>query len=363
VISSGMTASLALDMRHSLVRSVTVLLTFCARTFGVTRQKQHRGVTTTALVADHAARSEEWRAELAAAFGRLRPEVSDDPQAGPLPRTVLDGRMTAATLGRVGAFRVAGTPQIVRRTSTSITEAPADPLKVCIQQTGRAVVHQGDVEVVIRPGELALYDTGRPYDLRLEGNWVCVVMTIPRDALTMPASLVSAAMTHSFCADSGPGAVLTHLLDSALEDFSSGADDGACQLGEAGVLLMASLVRSAGLAAAPAEDALRTRVLTYLSAQLADPGLSHASVAAAHGMSARSLHRLFEREPHTVTEAIRAMRLDRIRTELVDPVSARRSTMAIAARWGFQDPAHFTRAFRSRFGVTPAALRREAIGR
>jgi hypothetical protein len=57
---------------------------------------------------------------------------------------------------------VAGSPQIVRRTAASLTAAPADPLKVCIQQTGRAVIHQGDREVVIGPGELALYDTGRP---------------------------------------------------------------------------------------------------------------------------------------------------------------------------------------------------------
>jgi AraC-like DNA-binding protein len=275
----------------------------------------------------------------------------------------LDGRMRATSLGRVGAFRVAGTPQIVRRTTSAIVDAPADPLKVCIQQTGRAVVHQGDVEVEIRPGELALYDTGRPYDLRLEGNWTCWVMTIPRDALSVPGNIVKAAMAHTFRADAGPGAVLAHLLDSSLAPQAAGTESGAEQLGEAGVLLMASLLRSAGDADTPAEDVLRTRVLAHVGAHLGDPDLSHASVAAAHGMSPRSLHRLFENEPHTVSETIRAMRLDTIRAELVDPMSARRSTMAIASRWGYQDPAHFTRSFRARFGATPAALRRESAAR
>ena len=271
--------------------------------------------------------------------------------------------MTATSLGRVGAFRVAGTPQIVRRTTSSIAIAPADPLKVCIQQTGRAVVHQGDVEVELRPGELALYDTGRPYDLRLEGNWTCWVMTIPRDALNMPGNVVKAAMTRSFRADTGPGAVLAHLIDSSLPPRAVDMGSGADQLGEAGVLLMASLLRIAGDADPPADDVLRTQVLAHLGAHLGDPDLSHASVAAAHGMSPRSLHRLFQDEPHTVSETIRAMRLDTIRAELVDPMSSRRSTMAIASRWGFQDPAHFTRAFRARFGATPAALRREAAAR
>jgi AraC-like DNA-binding protein len=353
-------------MRQSLVRYVTVLLTFLARVLGVTRQKhapQEPGVTTTAVADHHAARSEEWRAELAGAFGQLRAEVWDGPAARIRDARLLDGWMTATSLGRVGAFRVAGTPQIVRRTSRSIASAPADALKVCIQQTGRAVVHQDGVEVELRPGELALYDTGRPYDLRLEGNWTCWVMTIPRDALNMPGNVVKAAMTHSFRADIGPGAVLAHLIDSSLPSQAVDRVSGADQLGEAGVLLMASLLRSAGDAEPPADDILRTHVLAHLGAHLGDPDLSHASVAAAHGMSPRSLHRLFQDEPHTVSETIRAMRLDTIRAELVDPMSSRRSTMAIASRWGFQDPAHFTRAFRARFGATPAALRRESAAR
>lgn len=48
--------------------------------------------------------------------------------------------------------------------------------------------------------------------------------------------------------------------------------------------------------------------------------------------------------------------------ELVEPASLHRSKMAIATRWGYGDPAHFTRSFRARFGVTPAALRRRAKG-
>jgi hypothetical protein len=82
--------------------------------------------------------------------------------------------------------------------------APADPLKICIQRAGRTVLHQGEVTLSLEPGELAVYDTGRPYALRLEGAWSCTVMTVPRDALPVPQRALAGAMRRSFGALSGP---------------------------------------------------------------------------------------------------------------------------------------------------------------
>jgi AraC-like DNA-binding protein len=103
-------------------------------------------------------------------------------------------------------------------------------------------------------------------------------------------------------------------------------------------------------AATPDEssDALRLQVLGYVRAHLADPHLSHGDVAAAHHMAGRTLHRLFEHEPFTVTDYIRVQRLAAVHRDLTDPLLRNRSIAAIAARWGFTDQAHFTRAFRAR---------------
>jgi AraC-like DNA-binding protein len=35
-----------------------------------------------------------------------------------------------------------------------------------------------------------------------------------------------------------------------------------------------------------------------------------------------------------------------------------RAIAEIATRWGFRSPAHFTRAFQARYGITPAEFRR-----
>ena len=55
---------------------------------------------------------------------------------------------------------------------------------------------------------------------------------------------------------------------------------------------------------------------------------------------------------------LRQRRLDRCRSDLE---AARRteSITSIALRWGFNDPSHFSRLFRRRYGVAPRALARK----
>jgi transcriptional regulator GlxA family with amidase domain len=137
------------------------------------------------------------------------------------------------------------------------------------------------------------------------------------------------------------------------------------RLGEAGLHLVASALSSSSLpvgqASAAAADAARLRVLAYIRAHLDDPDLSHPQVAAVHHMAPRTLSRLFENEPFSVAGYIRTNRLLAVRRDLGDPLMARRSIAAIAARWGFPEQAHFTRAYRAEFGVTPSQARRTLL--
>jgi AraC-like DNA-binding protein len=294
-----------------------------------------------------------WRRTVADTFAQLVPA----PLTSASPPV---GRVRSTPLGLARAFRVAGSPQILRRTTTSLRTAPADPLKICIQRAGRTILHQGDVTLRLEPGQLALYDTGRPYALRLEGAWSCTVMTLPREALAVPGRMLVAAMQHAFAAGSGPGAVLTHLLETATQPGRGVL--AAPHLGDAGANLLAGLISAEdGPGTAPADltdEALRASVLAHIATHLNRPDLDPASVARAHHISTRTLYRLFEGADHSVAETIRGLRLDRIRDNLADPALARHPTMEIAARWGFPVQAHFIRAFHARFGLTPAAHRR-----
>lgn len=303
--------------------------------------------------ASHA--SDAWRHELETAFAGLQPE--------PLTRAHMTGHLDAACLGDVSTFRVAGTPQVVRRTRQRLDHAPG-LLKMCLQVRGGAVLHQEGRELRIGVGQLAVYDTRLPYDLRLEGDWECDVMTFPVDSLALPSRWLRDVMGTTHDTHAGPGCVLRSFIATSLQQFGGRpADATQLRFGEAGVNLLASTLTQAG---APdtddAPDAVRLQVIDYLRRHVSDPSLTHASVAAAHGMSARTLDRLFEDEPASVTTTLRNLRLDGARRELADPRSARYSINAVAASWCFVDPAHFSRAFKAHFGVSPSSVRAAAAG-
>ncbi|SOR83556.1 MULTISPECIES: helix-turn-helix domain-containing protein [Streptomyces] len=95
------------------------------------------------------------------------------------------------------------------------------------------------------------------------------------------------------------------------------------------------------------------RVKDHILRNLSDPGLSPSDIAAAHFMSVRYLHKLFELERVTVGEWIRTQRLERCRRDLLRSPALGYGVAAVARRWDFVSPSHFSSAFRAAYGVTP----------
>jgi AraC-like DNA-binding protein len=112
-----------------------------------------------------------------------------------------------------------------------------------------------------------------------------------------------------------------------------------------------------------AQPALRAAMDRYIERHLLDGTVTLHDIAVAHGVSVRTVNRIFNATGQTVGEVIRIRRLARAREELTDsdtPVSA------IAHRWGFSDPSHFTRSFKAHYGAAPREYRiaaRSAGGR
>ncbi|MET7698662.1 helix-turn-helix transcriptional regulator [Streptomyces sp. NPDC005485] len=105
--------------------------------------------------------------------------------------------------------------------------------------------------------------------------------------------------------------------------------------------------------------ALMTRIHAFIADNLGDAHLTPDAIATAHHISLRYLHKLFKQEGHTVAGWVRACRLEQCRRDLADPQSAARPIHAIAARWGFASPAHFSQVFRGAYGLSPSQFRRQ----
>lgn len=270
------------------------------------------------------------------------------------------GEVRRSGLGMVDTYRILGSPQMLRRTRQAISRSEDPPLKVCALRSGSLRLSRDRApELRVTAGQIVFYDTAQPYELDLDGRWDCDVMTVSREDLALPERTLRTALEHPL---PGPGAgnVLTQLIRTSLEQ-GRGSRISSALLGHAAVDLLAGLAYENEAPQAP-DEAVRAAVLAYIREHLGAPDLDVPHLAKVHRVSVRTLHRIFRDERWGVAETIRNLRLDAVRRDFADPRLRSRGIMAIGARYGFRDQAHLTRAYRTRFGITPAASRRELQG-
>ncbi|MFC0401667.1 helix-turn-helix domain-containing protein [Paraburkholderia rhizosphaerae] len=93
------------------------------------------------------------------------------------------------------------------------------------------------------------------------------------------------------------------------------------------------------------------RVKQLIARRIGDPGLSAASIAAELNMSTRSLSRVLHASGLSAMHFAWSLRLEHAAQLLVGV--SRGEIQTIAYRCGFASPAHFARAFKARYNMTP----------
>jgi AraC-like DNA-binding protein len=109
---------------------------------------------------------------------------------------------------------------------------------------------------------------------------------------------------------------------------------------------------------------LAREVRDWVNERLGDPALQPSVIAAGNYISVRHLHKLFKKQDSTVSSWIQQRRLDECRRELGRNDGRTVKVSTVAQRWGFINAAHFSRAFRARYAVSPRDWRemRASIG-
>lgn len=120
-------------------------------------------------------------------------------------------------------------------------------------------------------------------------------------------------------------------------------------------MLILSLDRQPSGSADTAATRRRT-ALRFIEDRLSDPDLDPDMVAAALGISRRSLYHAFAGGAG-VAATIRRLRLERARKALLDPSRRSRPIAELAREVGLPSSAHFSRLFHTEFGESPRALR------
>lgn len=263
-------------------------------------------------------------------------------------------------LGVCSMFFIRSDRSDITRSARAIARGESRAFYLVHHRNGRILVEQQGRRAVVEVGDCVLLDGDAPYRIsgpdRLDG----LTMAIPRSQLCCWLPEPEAAVARTLPARDGWGGALA----ATLANFGPEAP-GRLPLGPSIIVdqILAHLAAATDLDPTPAtghQRALLRRLRDSLQARFHEPDLDPAGLAAEHRLSKRYLHALFAKAGTSFGQELSLLRLERARQLLEDPRFRGLCITEVALRCGYQDPNHFARRFRARYGVPPSTHRRGA---
>ncbi|WP_251067584.1 helix-turn-helix domain-containing protein [Streptomyces sp. ISL-36] len=277
------------------------------------------------------------------------------------------GTMRVDHIGDLQLSTVECDPGVVHRSPRFIARGDGRDVFAAVLTRGLAQVEQDGRSTEMRPGDVVFFETVRPFLTRFPQRFQLKIFAVPRDLLGLPDADLSKITARSLRPAAGLGAVLSPFMSRLADTSESYAQPVADQLADTAVhLLAAAAAQQLGdePSSLPGADrVLLLRIHRYIRWHLSDPELSPETIARAHHISVRYVHRLFEAEGTTVSRWVRALRMQECRRELTDAAARSVSVGSVARRWGFTSTSHFGRAFRREYGTSPTEWLHDERGR
>ncbi|GAA2712082.1 MULTISPECIES: helix-turn-helix domain-containing protein [Streptomyces] len=274
-----------------------------------------------------------------------------------------DGAFDVHHLGYLRVLSLETGPVRLSRTPGLVARSPADGIAVALQQAGTAALTQDGRGTALLPGELSVIDLRRPFCLEQKQRGRLCVFRLPARVVDVPPARLRTVAGRAFAPREGVTALLVPFLERlAVRAAHIAPSVGDALSGNVADLLAALVDEHAeddDDRPGTARDHLLPAVRRFIDNHLGDPGLTPESIARAHRISVRYLHRLFEGEEVTVARLIQRRRLEECGRELARaaPGPGSPTVSAVALRWGFPSQAHFSRVFKAVYGRSPREWR------
>lgn len=265
------------------------------------------------------------------------------------------GTINRFKMGAGELFAIESAPVDVRYRPPA-TGGVSPHLSLMVQSRGSACVTQSGRECRLAEGDLCLLDETSGFRMICEQDSGIVFLRLPRAAALSRYPHLERLFPSSLPA-SEPGTGL--LAGTLLRLMAEAAEISELQR----AAMMDAVIQMLGVAepfsALPETADWRVRrALDFIELNLSVAGLTAENVAQDQRISRRRLDQLMrEAFGHSVASHLWSRRLERAAADLRDPRRAGLPVAQIAFANGFEDAAHFTRAFKRRYSVTPGQWR------
>nr|WP_281065539.1 helix-turn-helix domain-containing protein [Jiella sonneratiae] len=283
----------------------------------------------------------------------VRPMFDVEPEGGDVSR--FRGGADICHAGTVLLARTAATAQRFSRDVSRYAMPDWDHVVVQLYESGGYAGDCAGETIELRPGEISVLDLARPFETAASA-FSNVTLLVPR-AL---CARVQGALFHG--RRLGAETAMTPLIRGHLTALADNAPRLSGAEMEAGVEALLTLMGGADprggdpQARAAMAASLRQRIVQFVDERLGDPEMSPASIAAACGLSRASLYRLAEVDGG-IAALVQGRRLARAFDLLADASARGARIEDVSHGVGFASAAHFSRAFKAAYGISPRDLR------
>lgn len=300
-----------------------------------------------------AARFEAWRDQMLPLFALELPDRR--------ARPACDATLTMFHLGSALVSRVelAATSHRGLRPAQKIRRDPLDHYLVEIYTGGGSVGEAGSDEFALDAGDVGFFDLGQPFTMQSSRS-ESVAITLPR--ILVERLVPGAARMHGAVLRGGMAGLLGAHVQALYRHAPLLSPDQADAVAGATLAMVAACLAptadSLRQAQGPIDSVLLRRAQQFIARNLHAPDLSVQRLCAALRVSRSHLYRAFAAQGG-VAAYVQACRLAAASGALRDR-GDRRRVSEIAYDHGFASAAHFSRAFRRRYGLSPADFRASA---
>jgi len=261
-----------------------------------------------------------------------------------------DLRLSVIRSSGIGLERLPREPQL----------ASQDAYFAVVLLSGGYVLEQDGKEVVLRPGDMTIYDATRPHRIHCPRDFAKLILSVPRPLFRARMAGIEHCAALRISGADGIGAVASNFMRSSSRHAGQCAPRAFSALADHALDLLtlaAASVRPTNFSLSRSRTLSMRRVKALIEDRLQEPELDTTAIARGAGLSARYINGLFGEEGASLMRYVWKRRLENCAKDMLAPQHAGSRLSEIAFRWGFNDAAHFSRAFKRRFGCAPREFR------
>lgn len=254
---------------------------------------------------------------------------------------------------------VTANAHVIERTAERIRSTPADSVVLYFALSGDAFFYHKDGVRTLSPGSVLVYETDKPFMRGFAKGLEELVLMVPRNKFIEIAEgglpVGGEPQVLSFGKSNNANRFASEIAEVMSRALANPEEEQLSKVEDTVFDLLRGIFAGDS---APDSSAQYKSLLAFIDRHLRNPGLSAFMICKTFGMSARQLSRIFAANNNSLPRVILKKRLHLAKRVLISAGSDQMFVANVASYCGFNSHAHFSRAFKETFGVSPSEVRR-----